>query len=176
MTPQRFLSFAITPALTLLPSGMSSLEARAFVLAICLQESALTARRQHGGGPAKGYAQFELGGGVTGVLTHRKTASLARDLCMALDVTPTPRIVYDALEYQDILAAAFARLLLWTDPDPLPPEGEDSAAWDIYLRTWRPGRPRPDTWAEHYAEAWRVVRAAMPTVPTDVSGAPMTDD
>ena len=58
-----------------------------------------------------------------------------------------PDAIYAALEYDDVLAAGVARLLLWTDPKALPPVGDVDAAWALYLRTWRPGKPKPDSWA-----------------------------
>jgi hypothetical protein len=61
MTPDLFLRLAVEPALSLLPESLRSTEAKAFLVAIALQESRLTARRQIGG-PAHGYHQFELGG------------------------------------------------------------------------------------------------------------------
>ena len=54
-------------------------------------------------------------------------------------VSPTVDAVYSALHRDDILAAAFARLLLWTNPNALPAIGQEEAAWQLYLREWRPG-------------------------------------
>ncbi len=53
----------------------------------------------------------------------------------------------------DVLAASVARLLLWTDPKRLPVIGDASGAWDLYLRTWRPDKPHPRTWAGLYSRA-----------------------
>lgn len=153
MTPSVFREIALGPALRLLPATMSSPEADAMVVAICLQESRLTARRQHKG-PARGYAQFEERGGCLGVLTHAWSRVPAERLCQALDVTATPHAVYRALEYQDVLAAGFARLLLWTLPEPLAREHEPDEAWQQYLRAWRPGRPHPATWDAMWRQAW----------------------
>ncbi|MCY1303002.1 hypothetical protein D9M70_526890 [compost metagenome] len=47
--------------------------------------------------------------------------------------------IWRALEHDDVLAAGFARLLLWSDPKPLPLAGDEQGAFDLYLRTWRPG-------------------------------------
>ncbi|XFB08402.1 hypothetical protein AAGT13_00040, partial [Azotobacter salinestris] len=92
-------------------------------LTIGLQESGLIHRRQIGG-PARGWWQFEQGGGVAGVLRHPASAGYARGVCTARKVSPEPGIVWAELEHDDTLAAAFARLLLWTDPAPLPEVGE----------------------------------------------------
>ncbi|MOA63587.1 hypothetical protein D3C78_1893600 [compost metagenome] len=52
-----------------------------------------------------------------------------------------------------MLAAALARLLLWTDPARLPALGEVAKSWELYLRTWRPGKPHRHTWDALYAQA-----------------------
>ena len=148
---------AIAPALALLPARMTSPAAEAMLLAIGLQESRLTHRRQIGG-PARGLWQFERGGGVRGVLLHQSSRDMARHVCEARGVEPTERAVYDRLEHDDVLAAAFARLLLWTDPLPLPVLGHVDAAWNLYARTWRPGKPHPHTWPRLYQQALDAVR------------------
>lgn len=144
---------AIAPALALLPAKMSGSRAEQMLLSIGLQESRFEYRRQMGNGPARGFWQFEKGGGVRGVLEFTTTKSLARAVCQARGVAPTADAVHAALEHDDVLAAAFARLLLWTDPKPLPAVGEVQQAWDLYIRTWRPGKPHRQTWDGLYARA-----------------------
>ncbi|MOA17734.1 hypothetical protein D3C78_1380020 [compost metagenome] len=61
--------------------------------------------------------------------------------------------MYAALERDDVLAAALARLLLWTDPYHLPEVGDAEGAWDLYMRVWRPGKPHRKTWDTLYAQA-----------------------
>jgi hypothetical protein len=157
MTPARFLATAIDPALALLPLKMASDQARAMVLAVCWQESKLSARRQQPTGPARGFAQFERDGGVAGVLSHRSSRVAAAKVCQALVVEASVEAVYRAIEFQDVLAAAFARLLLWTVPDPMPGKFEPEIAWRIYLKAWRPGKPKPEAWPESYAVGWQTV-------------------
>lgn len=157
MTIAHFRAWALRPALSLLPAAMTSPEAEAFVLAACLQESRLIARRQLGG-PARGYAQWELGG-VSGVLRHERTSAHAEALCEALDVPPIASSIHAAMEYQDVLCAGFARLLVWTAPWALPKAPEVSKAWDQYLWLWRPGKPKPATWPEQWERAWDEIRA-----------------
>lgn len=140
----------LSEALGLLPERMDSPLARLQVLTTGLQESRLTARRQFGNGPARGLWQFERGGGVHGVLTHTASALYARELCDARRVVPSATDVWTALETDDVLAAGFARLLYWTDPAALPGLGQVTAAWALYLRTWRPGKPHAATWPGHY--------------------------
>lgn len=148
---------AINPALAMLPARMDSARARVQMLAIGLQESRLVARVQ-GGGPAHGLWQFEQGG-VTGVLSHPASKPWAFAVCAARIADPLPAAVYDRLPTDDILAAAFARLLLWTDPSPLPALGDAQAAWDLYARTWRPGKPRRESWDAFYDQALNAVGA-----------------
>ena len=143
---------AISPAYALLPARMESDAATVLLLAIGLQESRFEHRRQIGG-PARGFWQFERGGGVAGVLRHPVSRAEALKVCDARGVSPVPEQVYWKLEFDDVLAAAFARLLLFTDPAPLPAICECDKAWDYYLRTWRPGKPHRRTWDELYARA-----------------------
>lgn len=155
---------AIDCALCVLPEKMNSPEARVMLIAIGMQESRLIHRRQLVGspprptGPATGLWQFERGGGVVGVLQHRASRDHARTLCAARGVEPVSQSVWQALQHDDVLAAGFARLLLWTDPFSLPKLGDINGAWDLYMRVWRPGRPHPGTWPDLYNQAVDVVR------------------
>lgn len=151
------VSKAMEPACALLPAKMDTKEARCMMLAIGLQESRFQHRQQIGG-PARGFWQFEKGGGIKGVITHATTRELAQEVCKARGVPATADAVYDALDQDDVLAAAFARLLLWTDPKPLPALGEADQAWNLYYRTWRPGKPHPQTWNALYNRALEAVR------------------
>lgn len=166
MTPSEALDRAINPALALLPPAMTSDAARVMLLAIALQESRFTARRQLVGnpprptGPAKSFWQAEQGGGmVHGVRLHPATSQIAAQLYAQRGVPATDRAIWDAIERDDILAAALARLLLWTDPGRLPAVGDPQAGWACYDRVWRPGQPHPETWPELHA---RAVAAVFP--------------
>ncbi|MNL68734.1 hypothetical protein D3C87_1935060 [compost metagenome] len=88
-----------------------------------------------------------------GVYLHAASKAHLRVLCKARSVACGPDVIYAALEYDDVLAAGVARLLLWTDPKPLPPIDAEAAAWVLYQRTWRPGKPHPKTWPESYLRA-----------------------
>ncbi|MFB8830223.1 hypothetical protein ACE0DR_15025 [Azotobacter sp. CWF10] len=147
---------AIAPALALLPTCMTSPAAEVMLLAIGLQESAFRYRHQIGG-PAHGYWMFEPAG-VRGVLRHAASHEHALQVCNACGVQPVGAAVHAALEHDDTLAAAFARLLLWTDPAPLPAVGAVGAAWDLYLKTWRPGRPHRSSWDPLYTRVLEAVR------------------
>jgi len=146
----------ISAGLAFLPERFNSPEARAMLLAIGEQESRFMHRRQIGG-PARGYWQFEQGGGVRGVLTHRHTAPLARAVLERVDYPVTVEAVYNALPDNDVLAVVFARLLLFTAPWPLPGRDDAHIGWDQYLWAWRPGKPHANTWPGFYSRAWKMV-------------------
>lgn len=156
MSPELFIHLGLEPALALLPLGMDSPQARAMVLGIALQESALAHRRQQGGGTARGYGQFEKAG-ITGVLTHEASKDHAIAVCQALDIGTTVNAVYVAIEYHDVLLSAFMRLLIWTLPQALPERGEHGEGYSQYLEAWRPGKPRQASWPANYTTAWDLV-------------------
>ena len=168
---------AIAPALVMLPSRMASPEARQIMLTICGQEADFHHRwqvfdlsRPEAMGAARGLYQFERGGAVRGVLTHERSRGYAAEVCAARGVSGTVDGVYNALHRDDVLAGAFARLLLWTDPRPLPAIGDEEAAWRMYLRNWRPGaytngntRQRGELrakWGGYYATAMTTAKGA----------------
>lgn len=162
MTPKRLLTYAIIPALTELDARgiKDSSAARRFVLAIALQESGLNHRRQvvAGGaenGPAASFWQGEKGGGMILTLKHHATGAHAQALCAAYNVDPTPGGVWEAIRYQDIVAAGLARLLVYTLPGSLPANA--AAGWDQYVAAWRPGKPHRATWDGHWETADKVV-------------------
>ena len=171
MTPRELRNGPLAEALLLLPAKMSSQQAELMLLAIGLQESELKYRRQHGNGPARSLWQAEQGGGmVAGLLGfhNQDVQDLARGLCAVRGVPAQPRAVWEAIEHDDVLAAGLARLLLYTDPARLPGLGDEEGAWQLYLRTWRPGAFTRGTaqkraelrqkWARNYALALEVVR------------------
>lgn len=164
MTPALWLQLVVNPTIAWLDSlGVRSVtdpthdKARVMLLAIPGQESSYRHREQVGG-PAHGLYQFERGGGVRGVLAHRLTAQIARNVCDALLVMPAETPVYEALVNNDVLACAFARLLLWTDPRSLPDAGDVDGAWQFYIRNWRPGKPHPARWPDNYLAAISIIQ------------------
>jgi hypothetical protein len=137
---------------------MDTPAARVMLLTIGQQESGFRARAQilNGGGkgPARGFWQFERGGGVKGVMNHYSTTGHAHRLCADRGVDWDGQAIWERLETDDILACCFARLLLYADPLPLPKVGDVDGAWDLYAqRAWRPGKPHPETWADYYQKA-----------------------
>jgi hypothetical protein len=141
---------------TLLSPGMDTIQARAMLLAIGLQESGFKDRVQNGG-PAHGFWQFEAGGGVRGVLQHLQTRAPISHVCNVRHVDPTVADCYQAIINDDVLACAFARLLLYTVPGRLPNQDERDKGWDQYIQGWRPGAPHRHTWDAFFDQAWREV-------------------
>lgn len=153
----------VTAGLRLLPKSMDSLKARILMTAIGLQESRFDHADQleRDGtntvlGPALGFWQFERGGGVKGVMTHVSSKAYARDAATQLGIQWDRTDIWTALKLSPALAGCFARLLLYTDPKPLPEIGDAEGAWQYYLRTWRPGKPHRKTWDALYERAQRI--------------------
>lgn len=169
MSPFAALTLVIKPTIGWLDNyGVrSGPEAEAMLLAIGLVESKLKWRDQLDAngeagalGPALGLWQFERGGGVKGVMTHKASAPVARAVVAEMGLDFLERKVWPALACNDALACAFARLLLWTDPRALPKvkPGSEEEAWEYYLRNWRPGKPRRKDWPDCWKQAVDAVR------------------
>jgi hypothetical protein len=159
MPPAEFCSRILDPGLTLVQNlcGIPiSVQARQFLLAVAIQESALRHRYQTASygaaGPARGWWQFEQGGGVKGVMQHPSSSGKAETLCNRLAVDWDRAAIWRALEGHDMLAVGFARLLLWTDYRNIPMNSDD--AWDAYAnRLWRPGKPHREKWNNNWETA-----------------------
>lgn len=155
----------VEPAMRLLPAAMDTAQARVMLLAIGLQESRFEHRyqvvqgRPGVKGPARGFWQFELGtrasrGGVWGVYLHEASRYWLSIVCAARGVAFDPKALWERVEHDDVLAAAVARLLLFTDAQRLPAVNDTAAAWDLYARrTWRPGKPHRQTWDAFHVQA-----------------------
>lgn len=179
MSAEAILADAIRPVLAYLwtehriPNGPP---AEAMMLAIGLQESRFVHRDQvvpgkPAGqvGPATGFWQFERNGGVAGVMQHALTADIARRVAEAAGVAWDRDAIWRALatEDGDQLAAAFARLLLFTDRAALPAavEAAEEEAWAYYLRNWRPGKPHRATWGGFWRQAVGMAGEGTETAP-----------
>lgn len=149
-------------AYELLPDKMNTPQATVLLLAIGLQESELVNRTQKRNGPARGLWQFEMvGGGVDQVLEHHAVKANTAAVCKAHSVPLHREAIHAALEYDDVLAAALARLLLWTDPEPLPALDDLMDCWWCYQRVWRPGQPRQQDWLKNFNAAKVAVLGAL---------------
>ena len=147
----------IMPALKLLPEHMYSQYAIDMLLAIGYQESKFVFRRQMNG-PARGFWQFEVGG-IKSVLNHHSVGSIASIVLRELRLPFDASRLHDIFEFNDIIACCFARLLLWSDPSPLPDlidPDQHEIGWEIYKRCWRPGKPHHELWPASVTYACKV--------------------
>lgn len=162
MTPAAtILKTIVDPTLRWLPSigvvASTGNEARLMLLAIAGQESGWTYRAQIGG-PARGLWQFE-GGSMSGTAEVLRVAPQdVKRVCDALYFSCDRPAIYAALAKSDTLACAMARLLLRSDPAPLPELGDEESAWQCYVGNWHPGAPRRDAWIDVYATSLQLVR------------------
>lgn len=146
----------VLPAYAVMGAKYQSREATCFLLAAGFQESDFMYRAQKGNGPARGFWQFERGGGVVGIMTHSAVKNETRRMCGHFNVPFTVFDIWKAFERddKDVFTACCARLLLYTDPGKLPALGEQQEAWDLYAKKlWRPGRPHPKKWPTSYGAA-----------------------
>lgn len=168
MTHAEFLARILRPAAAWAEQAAGircSPEALRFLLAIAGQESECTHRYQilTGGaaGPARSFWQGEKTGGMVLCVTSRgldrRITDAGKRLCEAASVRPEADAIWRALEGHDGLACGLARLLVLSDPAPLPEDA--GTAWRYYLRTWRPGRPYMEKWSRHWEAAGTAVRA-----------------
>lgn len=149
----QYIAAGVFPAMhILLPSKMKNKAADTLSLAIALQETRLLYRQQIGG-PANGLWQFEKGGGVRGVLEHSATKVHIQDVLRTLNYDFAPLTSYEAIINNDVLAACYARLFLWTHPKALPSIDDSQAMYRYYLDVWRPGTPREGSWVPLYHQA-----------------------
>lgn len=141
----------LSAGLNLLPRSMDSLHARAQLLKIGMQESRFLYRRQMVGsppkpvGPAAGLWQFERGG-IRALFRHELTRPHMLALCEHFGLHPEEGAVWQAIQKNDALAAAVARLNLFWHPKKLPAFDDEQASWDYYVACWRPGKPHRHTW------------------------------
>jgi hypothetical protein len=88
-------------------------------------------------------------------LAHKKAGQWLKEAAAFCDVVASVEALHGAIEHNDILAAALARLALWVHPDAIPET--ELEAWQLYLSTWRPGKPKAHTWAGHWAKACSLI-------------------
>lgn len=156
MTPAIILQAIIRPALLLLPTVMASREAERMLLAISIYETGLESRS-----PVGGWWDLDEAGYV---LRHPETSGYASQACRTLAIDPVEKDAKLVLRFNDVLAAVFARLLLWTLSAPLPGARNQRGAWDQYVEAWRPRRLRGEQWPLAWEEARQTAaKFALPT-------------
>lgn len=153
------MEYIIPAAYRVLPEPMRSDRASAMLITAGLQETKFLRRRQMLKGPARGLWQFEKNG-LFGIFQHPRSRPHLENLAKSLRYPSLAYVEENGLllvEHNDILACALARLLLWTDLDKLPSREQPGLGWEIYYRTWHPGRPHYETWTTYFEEAWQRV-------------------
>lgn len=156
------MRLGVIPALEMLPPHFDTPDARTLMLAIGLQESRFKYRRQMGNGPARSFYQFEERGGVLGILTHSASKTHMMRVCNIRNVPFKTRDVWVAMEHDDVLAAFCCRMLLWTDPRPLPQAADRDGGWAYYIRNWQPGKPHPASWPDLHNKARLFIDNSLP--------------
>ena len=156
MSPEQFVRRILDPSLCIASDLIAisiTPEARVLLMAIAGQESGLYARWQIGAPQyGRGFWMFERNG-ITGVATHQASAEKLGLLCAGLMIPEVLPQIHNAIAWNDVLAVGMARLLLFTDTAAIPAIGQEEAAWDMYLRNWRPGTPREEHWPTNYQTA-----------------------
>lgn len=161
MSAPTFNATTLIPALAFirrnLPSIPASVEEHTMLLAIAGQESNWTDRRQANSGPASSFWQFERGG-ILGVMRDDETSKSVAVLCGMAGIAFQSTVIWRLMGTPegDNFSAAMARLLLWSDPMPLPKGEADSYLY--YLGLWRPGAPSRERWAAVYPQAVEAIK------------------
>jgi len=165
MTPSTFLARILDPGLEWVAThgavAQNRAAARPWLLAVAIQETALLERFQittgSGPGPARSWWQVEAPT-IGLLLKHPVSRPRLLAMCQAATVRAEPACIWRAIEGHDALAVGVARLLLLTDPHPVP-IGE-AEGWATYTRVWRPGKPHPSKWPAAWAAAREACGAA----------------
>ena len=143
-------------AMALLPAHLTCAESKAMLIAIAMQSSQFSFRRELMGHDRSFWA---LGAQthIKVVAEHELTRGPIAAVCDALCYDTSVFSAYMAVEHNDILACAYARLLLSLVPGKLPSRDQPQLGWDQYLAVWRPSHPRPEPWPVHFRRAWDAV-------------------
>lgn len=171
---EHLLRFAFPAAYALLPPALESKAATVLVLAIGIQRTGLSERRQRGtaSNRARSFWSFDHGetlrvgatGGLAAVLMHPVSGPLLKKVLAALQypVDPTQevlRVLMMAIEHNDVLAVACAILALQTLTESLAPLGDAAGAYRNFAEAWQPGRMLATDWQANYDTAYKAVTA-----------------
>ena len=166
-----YVKSAFPLAFLSLPPALESKDAWRFLIAIALQEGRFDVRMQYGGGPARGWFQFERIG-VAEVALNRHSKRLLQDSLSGLGLAPLAEALngpvavrndaidtlYQGLAFSESVAVVVARLALWRLPKALPGESDVEGAWVQYaVDIWRPGKPHRETWNSCWEYACKLV-------------------
>lgn len=150
-TATTLLHEIVRPTLDLMPDKYRGARVDVMLLAIAGQESGLRQRRQLLGKMAlgKGRGLWQMEPRTAGLVYDNWTDVGLIQKKLGLRYVDWPHW----LESDDRAGCMLARGDLWCNPEPLPNVDDDQAAWDYYIETWRPGKPRPTDWAANYQAA-----------------------
>ena len=159
MSPEAFLRMIddglATMAAVIGPAPDRSDAARVLIHAICGQESDHRFRLQQGG-PARFYAMFEIEA-VVNLMQHQRTATWIQAVCASLDIPSDAKTIHQAMAWNDPIGITLTRMNLYLRPVPLPAVGDQTGAWQFYLKTWAPGKPDESRWPAYYHAAMTAV-------------------
>jgi hypothetical protein len=169
MTPSEFLSTVLDPGIIWcqsVPGWTVPFDdrARLMLLAIPGQESAWRNVAQAGGGPGVGPYQFEPET-CDELLINAASRPMMHAIATALGIATGEldgAAFYDRIINDTRLAVALARLDLFCDPHSLPAISDQDGSWRMYLRVWRPGKPKPSAWAKNYKAAMSAIKGTAP--------------
>lgn len=144
----RGLLYIVKAAELLWPEPWRGKAPEVYLAAIALQESMGLARSQRPSGPALSFWQIEPPT-LDAVIQHPRVGPTLLAIADRLDLQPGQ--LREALRYSELFAASVARALLRSIYLPLALDRDK--AWQVYLEAWRPGVPRPGSWASCWAAA-----------------------
>lgn len=154
--------YLIRAALAYLPERMCTKNAIALLIATGMQESRFVYTRQING-PARGYWQFESGGGLIGIMSHVSSKDHLKNVTKRFDLPWDRTTLFKRIEEDRLFAAICARLLYFTDRMEIPAATyeNEQEAWVYYIRNWRPGKPRRSSWHRFWRMACDVVNGKL---------------
>jgi len=161
MIPYDYYKYVVKPAMELYDEKFTlvyePITIAKQIIAVSMQESGLVTRRQFGGGPARGYLQFEQYGVILDIVTRRNGSRFARMFNLTLNeymtLKETATELYVAVEYNDILGVMMMIDKYRLDHISIANDTTDDQRWDAYIKTWAPGKPRREHWGISCAAA-----------------------
>lgn len=175
MSPALFRDLIIVPTLSAMREGRVH-DRATLLIAIAIQESGLTCRRQTPRGPARSWWQIEP---LTAIDTLQRYPSAQRLVSELGYHVRRGENISAILEWCDAGACAIAAgivrlcpLALPAIPLSAPIVGAKEECWRYYLRAWRPGKPRPERWGEAFGSALKAMTGESVLISSNSPGLP----
>lgn len=143
MMPAIVFHTIMRPCLQLVPMDWRAMW---LLAAVGWQESGFRDRVQIGGGPARGFWQFERVAVEDVCVRHNKDVERVMRMLEFRAGDDVVGRLYEVIGWHDVMACCLARLFLLGDPFGLPRVGNREVGWETYVRVWKPGKPRKETW------------------------------